>query len=72
MLFATISKIFRRKIPSQIVAGMQGAFMLVLFGLMFYVMFNDSLDWIGDNEAEERYLKNQIYYIPVNFENQNE
>ncbi len=72
MLIATISKLMRRQIPPQLVAGMQGAFMFVLFGLMFYVMFNDSLDWIGDHEAEQRIDKNQMYYIPVNFEKQNE
>jgi len=69
MLIATISRITGRVPPVNIVAAIQGTMMLLLFGLMFYVIFNDSLDWIGDHEAEERFnLRQEVYYLPLNFE----
>ncbi len=68
MAFATISKLLRRPLPVNFIAATQGAFMVLLLGLMLYVTFNDSMDWLGDHEAEQRFLREQSYYIPLKFE----
>lgn len=67
ILIATISKITGR-IPSvKFVGAIQGTMMLLLFGLMFYVLFNDSMDWIGDHEREQQFLREQEYRLPLVF-----
>ncbi|WOO40994.1 RIP metalloprotease RseP [Rubellicoccus peritrichatus] len=67
MTIATITRIIGKAPPINVVGAIQGAVMLMLFGLMFYVMFNDSMDWLGDHEAEQNYLRDKEYQIPVNF-----
>lgn len=67
MVIATITRIIGKAPPINVVGAIQGAVMLMLFGLMFYVMFNDSMDWLGDHEAEQNYLRAQEYQIPVSF-----
>ncbi len=56
ILFAIIAKIRRKALPVKIVASLQGAFMLMLFSIMIYVVVKDSVRWKGDsqqlNEAE--------------------
>ncbi|MBN2069342.1 MAG: RIP metalloprotease RseP [Opitutales bacterium] len=41
MLIATIEKVSRRKIPVNLITAVQGAFMILLFGMMLYVSFFD-------------------------------
>lgn len=67
MVFATISKLIGKKLPINFIAATQGTFMLLLFGLMFYILVYDSLDWIGDREAEQRNRNESAYYVPFHF-----
>ncbi|TVR50717.1 MAG: PDZ domain-containing protein [Puniceicoccaceae bacterium] len=60
MLFATLSKLFRRPLPQNFIAGTQGAFMVMLLGLMLYVSFNDITRWVGDSRAEREFRENQV------------
>ncbi len=55
MLMATIAKLRGRQLPPKIIAGIQGSFMVMFMGLMFYVMFFDSLRWWGDNSSQNEY-----------------
>lgn len=68
MAFATLSKIIRRPLPHGFIAGSQGLFMLLLLGLMMYIIFFDSLRWMGDHEQEQRLRQLQQYQIPMRFE----
>jgi regulator of sigma E protease len=66
ILFAVIGKLRRRELPMRWVAGIQGAFMLLLFSLMIFVLFKDSVRWHGDHQEENRAdLLNKIYIEPV-------
>lgn len=68
MLFATISKLMRKKIPEGIVAGLQGIFMLLFVFLMFYVFYFDIMRWSGDNSEEALENLYRAYYVnDVNF-----
>lgn len=68
MLFATIAKLMRRKIPEGIVAGLQGIFMLLFVFLMFYVFYFDIMRWSGDNSEEALENLYRAYYVnDVNF-----
>ena len=68
MLFATIAKLMRRKIPEGIVAGLQGIFMLIFVFLMFYVFYFDIMRWSGDNSEEALESLYRAYYVnDVNF-----
>ena len=50
MLFATISKLRKRPLPPNFITGTQGAFMILLFGLMIYVSGHDISRWVGDSQ----------------------
>lgn len=50
--FATINKLRRKPINPNVIASLQGSFMILLFGMMMYVTFFDVSRWITD--ASER------------------
>lgn len=54
MLFATIAKLRGGRLPAQLVAGAQSVFMVLILGLMCYILFYDSLRWVGDNRVSEQ------------------
>ena len=54
LFFGTIQALFRNKIPNKIFEGIQNIFVILLFLLMFYVLFYDSMRWIGDNEMKQQ------------------
>ena len=66
ILFAIIGKIRRRALPIRLVAGLQGAFMVMLLSLMVYILFKDSVKWQGDaQEMDEVELMSKLYIDPV-------
>lgn len=53
--FATYSKLRGKPINSNVIASLQGSFMILLFGMMLYVTFFDLSRWISDtSEVAER------------------
>ncbi len=46
--FATINKIRGKSLNPNVIASLQGSFMLLLFGMMLYVTFFDVSRWISD------------------------
>ncbi|MDQ8184846.1 RIP metalloprotease RseP [Pelagicoccus sp. SDUM812002] len=54
--FATINKLRRKPINPNVIASLQGSFMILLFGMMMYVTFFDVSRWISDasESAETR------------------
>ncbi len=55
ILFATISKLKREALPPDLIASIQGGFMLLLFGMILYVSFFDVNRWISDSsDTRER------------------
>ncbi len=46
--FATINKLRRKPINPNVIASLQGSFMILLFGMMMYVTFFDVSRWISD------------------------
>lgn len=56
MLVATIEKLRGKKIPVNILATVQSAFMIMLLTLMAYVLFFDTQRWRGDNERREELI----------------
>lgn len=68
MMFATIARIMRRKIPEGFVASLQGIFMLLFVFLMFYVFYFDIMRWSGDNSEQDLENLYKVYYVnDVNF-----
>ena len=60
ILFATISKIKKEAVPPNLVASIQGGFMLLLFSLMIYVTFFDVNRWISDSSDSREYVEQRI------------
>ncbi len=67
MVIATLGKLRGKNLPPSVIAGAQGTFMLLLMGLMFYIIFYDSLRWAGDREADRREEVQSLYYVPPTF-----
>lgn len=65
MLFATLAKLRGKQLPANFVAGTQGAFMFMLLGLMMYIIFYDTLRWMGDHDYQQRQIQNRAYYLDV-------
>jgi regulator of sigma E protease len=60
ILFATISRIKKEALPPNLVASIQGGFMLILFSLMIYVTFFDVNRWISDSSDTREYVEQRI------------
>jgi regulator of sigma E protease len=58
ILFATISKLKRKAMPANLIASIQGGFMLLLFSMMIYVTFFDLNRWFTDT-TDARDFKEQ-------------
>ncbi len=56
ILFATINKLRRKSMNPNVIASLQGSFMILLFGMMMYVSFFDVSRWLSDSseEAEQK------------------
>ncbi len=61
--FATIAKLRGKALPQGFINAVQGSFMLLLFGLIFYIIFFDSMRWIGDTELKRSIAHEQIYWL---------
>lgn len=56
--FATINKLRRKPINPNVIASLQGSFMILLFGMMMYVTFFDVSRWVSDaSESAESKAK---------------
>lgn len=62
--FAAAQKLRGKPLPASFVQGAQGTFMLLLFGLMFFILYNDSMRAFGEIEAEQNWERQQIYRMP--------
>lgn len=60
ILFATISKLKRKAMPANLIASIQGGFMLLLFSMMIYVTFFDVNRWITDSSDTREHLEQRI------------
>jgi regulator of sigma E protease len=67
ILLATITRLRGQALPAQAVVMTQGLFLVLLMGLMLYVVFNDSLRWIGDDEMDREMQQQQAYYLKLDF-----
>lgn len=67
MTIATITRLRGRSLPESFIAGLQGAFMVLLLGLMIYILFKDSMRWYGDSESERAWKRQSLYAIPSRF-----
>lgn len=61
--FATIAKLRGKTLPQGFINAVQGSFMLLLFGLIFYIIFFDSMRWIGDTELKREIEREKIYWL---------
>lgn len=61
--FATIAKIRGKALPHKFINAVQGSFMLLLFGLIFYIIFFDSMRWIGDHELKREIQREESYRL---------
>lgn len=52
IVFATINKLRRKAINPNVIASLQGSFMIILFSMMLYVSFFDITRWVKDNSEE--------------------
>ncbi len=60
IVFATISKLKREALPANLIASIQGGFMLLLFGTMIYVTFFDIGRWRSDSSRTKEYQEQSI------------
>ena len=67
MLFATLGKLRGKPLPINVLATLQGVFMLFFFGLMMYIVFYDSLRFLGDRDYEKKVFSERDYYIESKF-----
>ena len=65
ILFATIAKLRKNKVPISLIVRIQTVFVLLLFSMIIYVGVYDSLRWKGDNDEERRYeILRSLYFDP--------
>jgi RIP metalloprotease RseP len=67
MLFATLAKLRKRPLPINLVASVQGTFMILLLSLMLYIVFFDSRRWYADVQMERYYEQQEAYVLPAEF-----
>ncbi|MGE9295206.1 MAG: site-2 protease family protein, partial [Puniceicoccales bacterium] len=67
MMFATISKLWGKPLPTNFIASVQGAFMFLLLGVMLYVLFYDSMREVGYHEERQDFKREASQYIPIEF-----
>jgi len=60
ILFATISRIKREALPPNLIASIQGGFMLLLFGMILYVSFFDVNRWITDSSDTREHIEQRV------------
>ncbi|WP_309395904.1 site-2 protease family protein [Cerasicoccus maritimus] len=67
MVFATISKLTGKPLPINFIASVQGAFMFLLLGVMFYVLYFDSMREVGYHEERRAWELELQRRIPLEF-----
>ena len=67
LMFALFEKLRGKPLPLKVMVGINGAFMLLLFGMILYVTFFDSRRWQGDNRAENIAAERARYIVPPVF-----
>ncbi|WP_309381715.1 site-2 protease family protein [Cerasicoccus frondis] len=67
MMFATISKLTGKPLPINFIASVQGAFMFLLLGVMFYVLYFDSMREVGYHEEQRAWELELQRRIPLEF-----
>lgn len=60
IVFATINKIRNKPINPNVIASLQGSFMILLFGMMLYVTFFDVSRWVNDNSEREEIQETRV------------
>lgn len=65
---ATLSKLRGKPLPSNLIASIQTAFVVLLFGLMFFVLYNDTQRWRGEDEIRDAWEHQSVKYLPVRFD----
>lgn len=63
ILFATIERLRRKRIPVVFLRRIQQIFMILLFGLMLYVSFFDLRRWALDEEHQQKAMLLKDYFI---------
>lgn len=70
IMFALISRITGRKIPSAVFAVIQGTFSILFITLMVYVVYIGVMRWSGDSQMERDDRISSEYYINnISFKN---
>jgi len=60
ILFAAISKLRNKPINPNLLASLQGSFMILLFGMMIYVTFFDFSRWATDSSRRSEYRETRV------------
>ncbi|MBK1876770.1 RIP metalloprotease RseP [Pelagicoccus mobilis] len=58
--FATINKFRRQPMNPNVIASLQGSFMILLFGMMLYVTFFDVSRWVSDTSESNEIKETRI------------
>ncbi len=65
IMFATIAKLRKKPLPINLMANLQGAFMILLMGMIFFVLFKDSTRIIDNSQVQsERELQEKLRIRP--------
>jgi len=63
VLFAFVEKLRGKPLPLKVLTSVNGAFMLLLLGMIVYVTFFDSRRWQGENRAENLAAERARCYV---------
>lgn len=63
ILFATIERLRRKRLPISLLRRIQQIFMILLFGMMLYVSFFDIRRWALEEEQEQKAMLLRDYFI---------
>jgi regulator of sigma E protease len=64
MVMATIARLRGRALPLRLVTATQGLFLVLIMGLMLFKIFQDTLRWLGDNDADRQAMQVEVYDLP--------
>ncbi|GHC11727.1 site-2 protease family protein [Cerasicoccus arenae] len=67
MLFATINKLCGKAVPTSFIYSLQYVFVFLLLGVMFYVLYYDSMREVGYHEDRQKWEREGSRMIPREF-----
>ncbi len=59
----TLARLRGKSLPINLLAWLQGIFVVLIMSLSLYIFFHDSLRMAGDSESEQKQIRDNYYYL---------